>query len=189
MEREKTQIEERLSALRQAPSDVPGAWTGSGQKAQTLKARPRQYRAILQRRRSIRSRSRRNRSPLQATQSNRHGHAPGLIIEYHPSPLYILASTPSPSRPSSPSSSACKDCPEEPPDDSSNSQRDELEWRFWQQLRRQAYAGCSPYEPTGNTGPQDTESSPSTARPQTQPRQIHNLTIRSLHSRANTPAS
>ncbi|KAK0736154.1 hypothetical protein B0T21DRAFT_383780 [Apiosordaria backusii] len=170
MEMEKAQVEERLNALRQASYGFTGPWTAGGQEAQNLKVRPRQYRAILKRRRSGRPRT--NRPPSQAAQSN-HGHPPGPIIE---SPHHHCA---------------CEDCSEEPPNVSTNVQGDQAEWRFWQQLRRQSYGGRSAGGQTGNTQmeAQDSHQSPSdTSRPQSPPRQMHDLTIRTRPSSENISA-
>ncbi|KAK0665205.1 hypothetical protein QBC41DRAFT_16249 [Cercophora samala] len=183
MGRETTQIEERLNAYRQAAYGFPVA----GQEAQqSLKVRPRQYRAILLRRRP--TGRRRPRPPLPAAQSQ-HSHAPGLIIEYPPSPLYI---SPTPSRPHSPSPSACEDCAEESLDDGPISQGEEPEWRVWQQIRRQAYTGRMVLDQIAGgdikMGGQESQQSPSTPRPETPPRTVRHLAIRTPCSRENTPA-
>ncbi|KAK4655274.1 hypothetical protein QC762_301220 [Podospora pseudocomata] len=177
MERKKSQIEERINAFRQAAYGLPGTWSGRRQEAQqTAKIRPRQYRAIQQRRRTTRRRT--GHVPLPPPQSS-HGHTPGLIIDYPPSPLYI---SPALSRSSSPSSGACEECPEEHPEDSPISQREELEWGFWQQIRRQAYTGRTMFGQTAGSGTQmggqELQRSPSPSRSQSPPLTIRHLAIR-----------
>ncbi|KAK4198001.1 hypothetical protein QBC40DRAFT_97457 [Triangularia verruculosa] len=186
MEMETAQVKVALTALRQILRGVRNT-----QEGQTLRIRPRQYRPILQRRRS--SRRRRNRPPpLQTTQIN-HNHPTGQITEYPPSPLSILpSSTPSSSRPLSPSPSACDECPDSPHGSDRNEQGEQPEWRLWQQLRAQEYTGRIVFERVGNaqTEHPKSQATASVTRPQTPPRQIHNLTFRTRSSsRENTPNS